>query len=176
VDDRLTEMFRIQEALEREKYNAVPASMHRTELIDHIKNVILHLITEAVEALDETAWKPHNRFDVGPVINLDNYINELVDVWHLFMSALLATGYTPEEAASILYVRYMIKSQKNRERHLPTKENKFLLCPGCQRRISDSMVKCYRVTNTTNIYKCEITGLKHIISRKIEDVSSPLTT
>jgi dUTPase len=170
VDDRLTEMFQIQEALEREKYNAVPASMRREELIDYIKHLILHLITEAVEALDETAWKPHNRFDVGPVINLDNYINELVDVWHLFMSALLATGYTPEEAASMLYVRYTIKNQRNRERPL------LLLCPGCRRRISDSTVKCHRITNTTNMYKCEITGLKHILSRKIEDVASPLTT
>ena len=74
-------------------------------------DMTLHLISEGVELLRATAWKPHRRIHV--VENRAQIRDELVDLFKYWMTLAQTWQFTPEE----LVAGYWAKSAVVRQRH-----------------------------------------------------------
>lgn len=63
------------------------------------KEFILHLITEAVEVLNEVNWKMHRKkqYDKYNPVNEYNLKEELIDVWKYLLSIMQFWNITPEQ-------------------------------------------------------------------------------
>jgi len=80
------------------------------ERIDYINLNVLAATDELHEALNETTWKPWTAGERK--IHRDEYVGELVDVFHFIVNLALAVECSPHE----LWVRYLEKNFRNHAR------------------------------------------------------------
>ena len=111
--DRLEEMLKMQEDLQR-KYNGglSPYELEPQKKIEYIRTMVLAVTDELHEALRETAWKPWSTKARLRLIHRENYKNELIDAWHLFMNLLLVANITADE----FFNEYLRKNNINHDR------------------------------------------------------------
>jgi dimeric dUTPase (all-alpha-NTP-PPase superfamily) len=110
--DRLEEMLRMQEELQR-KYNGgfAPQDLEGERRIDFIRTMILATEDELHEALRETAWKPWSNHLIRG-INREGFLSEMIDAWHFYMNLLLVANITADE----FFNAYLRKNQINHDR------------------------------------------------------------
>lgn len=143
-DDRLEEMFKLQEQLQRDAYGISPVDLDPDTRLNFLTTMNLALQDELHEALAETGWKP---WATSNHINTEAYKGELVDAWHFFMNLCLASGMTADE----LYQRYIAKRQKNIKRQEDGYDGVSTKCPGCKRALDDDAVECNVIVIDTEV-------------------------
>lgn len=104
MNDRLQKIFEMQKALndeitETRGLTGIPAD-------EWIQRQILALISELAEVMDEVNFKWWKN---KKPINGDNLKDEIVDVFHFFVSMCLTAGMDAEE----LFRRYIAKNEEN---------------------------------------------------------------
>lgn len=110
--DRLEEMLRMQEELQR-KYSLIsPKDLPDDKAIDFVRTMVLAAEDELHEALRETPWKPWSKSAAWTRDMHDRYQDELVDVFHFFMNLMLVVDMSAEE----LFKRYLRKNSINHDR------------------------------------------------------------
>jgi hypothetical protein len=142
LGDRLTNMFEMQDRLQRETYGFSPTDMDVNDAIAYIKNNVLAATDELHEALGEVDWKPWTTGERE--IRTDAFAAELVDVWHFLMNMFLALGYTPGAAADVLYEGYRVKRDINETRQVQGYDGRSTKCGACGRALDDPAVACTR--------------------------------
>lgn len=103
-------------------------------LMEQIRNNLLSLVAESIEALEETGWKP---WASSNHINRAAFASEIVDIWHFFMNLMILGGVTADD----LYEGYLKKHKKNRQRQLNGYDG-LNKCPSCKRAYDDDAVEC----------------------------------
>lgn len=111
--DRLEEMLRMQEALQR-RYNGgrSPRELTPEEKVEFIRTMMLATTDELHEALRETAWKPWSKRDEWTSEENDRFKDELIDAWHFMMNLVLVSGMGADE----FFERYLRKNGINHDR------------------------------------------------------------
>lgn len=104
LQDRMMPFWRNIE--ERTGYNAITL---------YLKENCLMLAKEAMEAMDNTAWKSHKRSFGDPQSDEDrqHYIEETVDCLHFLLNMFAFAGVTTSEE---IYRLYCVKNGINHER------------------------------------------------------------
>lgn len=107
MNDKLEKIFQMQKALNDE----IIETRGLTEISanEWIQKQILALISELAEVMDEVNFKWWKN---EKPINSDNLKDEIVDVFHFFVSMCLTSGMDAEE----LFRRYMAKNEENFKR------------------------------------------------------------
>lgn len=100
----LKEMFRKQGEFQTRLGNE--AFLYSTPFI---KDTILALTCEAMEALQETPWKEWKK---NQDFHVDKLQEEIVDIWHFLINLSLAAGFDEDT----LYKAFMKKNRKNFQR------------------------------------------------------------
>jgi hypothetical protein len=111
--DRLETMLNKHWEIQRKVFGHEFDRMMNEEKILFIKDMVLSATNELHEAMRETGWKS---WSTSRHINMDLYMNELVDVYCLLMNLFLVTGMDPEEVARVLFVRVSRKQMLNVQR------------------------------------------------------------
>lgn len=110
--------------------------------IDYIRDMILALQAEGIEALNEVTWKPwSDRRNTR--INVDPLIGELIDVLCFWVNILIAAkpNATARELADMINDRHAQKVTINHKRQ----DNNYdgtNKCPDCKRALDDPSVEC----------------------------------
>lgn len=116
-DDAFHEMWLQQDCFMRllQKERGFPefpvdlSSKNGQQIID---GIVLHMVKEAFEALQHLKnAKPHRVTEVKE-FDREAYLEEMVDVLHLYFEACIASGITPDA----LFAAYMEKGTKNTKR------------------------------------------------------------
>jgi len=102
--DKLKEMFRKQAEFQTRLGN--DAYLYSTPFI---KDMILALNCEAMEALQEVPWKEWKR---DQKFNTDRFKEEVIDIWHFLINISLAAGLDEDS----LFKEFMKKNRKNIKR------------------------------------------------------------
>lgn len=108
--DGLAQIYELQEKLQV-RLGTSPATMSQGDLQSYIRLNVTALIAEAIEALDETNWKPWTTAEPG-IRDRERFLTELSDCLHFLMNLYLAAGATAEE----ILASYVGKNQKNHAR------------------------------------------------------------
>lgn len=104
MNDRLDKIFEMQKSLNDEIVETRGLSKGPTD--EWIQRQILAMISELAEVMDEVNFKWWKN---KKPINSDNLKEEIVDVFHFFVSMCLTAGMDAEE----LYQRYLAKNAEN---------------------------------------------------------------
>lgn len=132
-----------QNELQTETYGHKFKEMGQLERIAFIKENVLALENEIHEALGEVGWKT---WATSNHINEDEYLGELVDVFHFFMNLILVlqmpatetrTSITVNDLAEEFTRRYFAKNARNTQRQLDGYDGVSGKCPVCKRAIDD---------------------------------------
>jgi hypothetical protein len=117
-----------------------PAEMPPGVKANFIRTMTLAMMVEAVEALDETHWKPWATPPAGAptIVDKTRYTNELADVFIFLMNLMLAGGVTMRELAEAVDA----KQTKNILRQVEGYDGKSGKCPRCGRAYDDAGVTC----------------------------------
>lgn len=107
MNDRLEKIFEMQKALNDEIVETRGISGISED--EWIQKQILALISELSEVMDEVNFKWWKN---KKPINEDNLKEEIVDVFHFFVSMCLTAGMDAEE----LFRRYLAKNEENFKR------------------------------------------------------------
>jgi len=102
--NKLKEMFTKQAEFQTRLGNS--ANLYSTPFI---KDMILALTCEAMEALQEVPWKEwkkNQKFDT------DKFKAEIIDIWHFLINLSMAAGLDEKS----LYDEFMKKNRKNFQR------------------------------------------------------------
>jgi len=114
-NDMLQQLFERQQVLQK-RYNVQFPFDSLKQRQEFINLNILACINELNESLQETAWKNPEYilggWKRGQVINIENFKNELIDVWHFVINLSLVSGMTAKE----LFNRFLFKNNENHGR------------------------------------------------------------
>lgn len=113
--DKLEEIFALQRALNEDI--TTRRDMEEIPTDQWIQKLTLAMLSEMAEVLDEVNfkwWKNPKPLDT------DALRDELVDVFHFFVSMCLRSGMDAQE----LYARYLAKNEENFRRQQGTSEKK----------------------------------------------------
>jgi dimeric dUTPase (all-alpha-NTP-PPase superfamily) len=106
--NELKEMFEMQERFQNRTGN-MPTINHGLN-IEYVKDMSLAAISEVMEALRETPWKPWKK---KQEYNQENFQKEIIDLWHFVINLSIASGMDYKE----LYKKFVDKNKINIERH-----------------------------------------------------------
>src|SRR6478735_724840 len=153
--DRLLNMLRFQERLQRETYGIDVLNLGPEERVQFIKNQILAATDELHEALNETSWKPWST-SFGEVKD-DAYFGELIDLWHFVMNLFLVAypGLDVEALAPAIELRYLEKRKINVQRQEDGYDGKSSKCWGCARALDDPTTGCGEIDDEDNSMWCD---------------------
>ena len=117
--DKLDEVFKLQEQLDNDIISR--RNLQGIDNYEWIQKEVLAIISELAELLDEVNfkwWKNPKK------VNPDALKEEVVDLFHFFISICLKAGLTSDE----LYELYKLKNLENfrRQRGKSTKKGYFL--------------------------------------------------
>lgn len=99
--NQLAKMFSLQMQLQNKiGYNIFEKSQEYKNLM------FIGIITEACEALEQTPWKPWKQ---SKELYLNNYQNEIIDLWSFVINLSLSANMTAE----IVYKKYCEKHKIN---------------------------------------------------------------
>lgn len=117
--------------------------MQPDDLAAYIRTQSLALMSEVVEILEETHWKPWAKrpADQDVIPNRERYKGEVVDAFIFLMNLMLAGGMSMMELAEMVST----KQEKNLQRQIDGYDGKSTKCPGCRRAYDDDAVLCYRL-------------------------------
>lgn len=101
----------------------------------YLRDNVLAMIDELMEALAETGWKP---WASSTHLNTGAFHSELVDAWHFFMNLMALSGMTMED----LEEGYYKKRAKNVARQQEGYDGVSTKCPQCHRALDDDAVLC----------------------------------
>jgi len=76
---------------------------------EYISTMTLAAIDELMEALRETPWKPWKK---KQKLNVDEFKEELIDVWHFLINLSIASGMDSYEVVA----RFTLKNNINKKR------------------------------------------------------------
>lgn len=93
AEDLLLKIFTRQAEIQQDTFGHRFPQMTDAEKIVFIKEMVLACSHELHEAMRETGWKG---WSTSRHINLDPYVQELVDALLLLVNLFLVTGYSPE--------------------------------------------------------------------------------
>lgn len=153
--DRLLNMLKFQERLQRETYKIDVLNLAPEERVQFIKDQVLAATDELHEALNETSWKPWSS-TFGDVAE-DAYFGELIDLFHFVMNLMLVAypGLQPEALAPTIELRYMEKRKINVQRQADGYDGKTGKCPGCRRALDDVNTLCDVSYENGETYYCD---------------------
>jgi hypothetical protein len=97
----LEELLGSQLSSQLHRFGQHPASWSREERIEYIRTQTLGAVSELMEVLDETGWKPWKQDEYGAV-DRGRYIDELSDVIIFITNLALAVGCTPDELSDAI--------------------------------------------------------------------------
>lgn len=113
--DRLEQMFETQKKLQ-ERLCTFEKMKDEKDKVDFIKQNIIAVIEEATEILRCTPYKNPNYCKFGwkktQLWDLDNYKEEIVDLFHFLMNLCIAVDMSTDEFFNI----YIKKNNKNHDR------------------------------------------------------------
>lgn len=87
-------------------------SIMSKENIRIIKNQILALVDESMEALREIPWKP---WKINNTINLKKYRMELIDIFHFLINLFIFAGMTPNMVWDYFYLKNQTNVQRQKD-------------------------------------------------------------
>lgn len=111
----LENIFRLQVSFQKLLGNDIPkyaSSILSKENVEIIKNQILALVDESMEALREIPWKP---WKVNNTINLDNFRMELIDIFHFLINLFLYAGMSPQMVWDYFYLKNKTNVQRQKD-------------------------------------------------------------
>lgn len=132
--DRLADMFTEQAKLQTLLGN-VPAEMTPETLANYRRSMAWATVSELVEAMDETGWKP---WATSRHTNREEFMDEMTDVWLFVLNMMLSVGMTADD----LLERFVKKQQNARLRHYNQYDGVTSKCPKCKRAYDNEAVKC----------------------------------
>lgn len=137
IDDRLQAMLEMQRELQEimPPHRPFPSDVPEI-LMSQVRMNVLALISELMEMLDETGWKP---WASSNHINAEAYKAEIVDAWHFLMNLMILGGMTADD----LHAGYLAKHAKNRARQEEGYDGVSTKCPRCKRAYDDPAVRCH---------------------------------
>lgn len=109
---KLEKMFELQIAFQERLGNSIPKyslTIMSNENIELIKNQILAIVDESMEALREVPWKP---WKVNLVIDLPSFRTELIDIFHFLINLFLYAGMNVEMVWKIFLEKNKINNQR----------------------------------------------------------------
>ena len=144
MDNKLERMLIMQGGTQSETYGFRFSEMSPDQLISYIRDQHQAAVMELGEALDEVSWKPWAQ---GSWIRRDEFMNELIDVFHFWLNMALAVGgrATAQELADEIFTRFALKNRTNAQRQVDGYDGRSTKCGGCGRALDDFAVECRRV-------------------------------
>lgn len=121
--------------LQREVFGIDLVGCSSEQRMQYIRENVLALIDELMEALNEAGWKP---WASSNHLNEGAWASELVDAWHFFMNLMALGGMTMED----LERGYYQKRAKNIRRQREGYDGVSTKCPQCKRAYDDDSVLC----------------------------------
>lgn len=112
------DMFNLQISFQKRLNNNIPNfgfkefSLISKENVSLIKNQILALVDEAMEALREIPWKPWKNILTFESVDLIKFRTELIDIQHFLINLFLYAGMTPEMVWKIFLEKNKINNQR----------------------------------------------------------------
>jgi hypothetical protein len=138
--DRLWQMYRVQQGLQRRFYDGVdPATFNPTDRAAYLQIMAFSAESEIHEAMGEVGWKP---WATSSHLRKAEFMAEMVDAWHFFMNMMIGAGMTPDD----LYRGYMVKQNINHQRITNGYDGVTNKCPSCKRALDDPATEC-RIIN-----------------------------
>lgn len=136
LDPVLTYMWKAQAVLQSRILGMHPSELDDPAKMAYIREQALALVTEVVEALNETGWKS---WATSNHINRSAYVSELcADAMRFLMNMTLAAGVTAHEFAEV----WLRKSDRVMARATQGYDGVSTKCPGCKRDVNDAGVQC----------------------------------
>lgn len=142
--DRLEWMFNAQRALQEDYLNVNLRDQSDEERITHIKENAFALIAELYEAINEIGWKS---WATSRHINRNQFVAELVDVWHFLMNLMLHVGIDADEFMKL----YQAKNEINVQRHTDGYDGLSGKCSYCHRDLLDADIREVVATSTQRV-------------------------
>jgi NTP pyrophosphatase (non-canonical NTP hydrolase) len=138
IDPLFSRVMKTQRDIQTMHMGGDPAEMTPELKRTFIRSMTLALMAEAVEALDETQWKPWARIDNNkPIVDRDKFRGELADVFIFLMNLMLVGDITSTELLAAVEAKQRINIQRQLDGY--TNGNK---CPICGRAYDDPAVTC----------------------------------
>ena len=112
---KLEDIFQLQKSFQQLLGNPIPIysidfiNIHNIELI---KNQILALVDETMEALREIPWKP---WKIKNIIDVPKFRVELIDIFHFLINLFIFAGMDASKVWSLFLEknRINVKRQEN---------------------------------------------------------------
>jgi hypothetical protein len=149
VIDKLEHMIKMQREFNEKSFDLDFVNMSQVERVQYIRDQHQAAVVELTEVLNETEWKPWAKpssLILGPQINRNAYIGELIDVIHFWLNMLfpVCENMTPTEIADEIFTRFTMKNRINIQRQLDDYDGRSTKCGGCGRAVDDVAVQCTR--------------------------------
>lgn len=104
--DKLEQIFKKQLELQK-RLNYKISDMYKNQKFINVMTIAA--ISELIEAIHETPWKPWKK---QQKFNLDKFREEIIDAWHFLINLSIAAGFN----ANTLVECYMDKNKINFKR------------------------------------------------------------
>jgi len=137
---KLEDLFEAQLAFQERLGHDLPAMTPDTRL-RYIRDCTLACVSELMEALDETGWKP---WATSRHVHEDKFFAELRDAWQFLTNLMFAArpDLGPAGLAELLEISLYQKLEINHARAATGYDGVSGKCEACHRALDDASVDC----------------------------------